>query len=753
MVLSIMKEFIAHIVKYSNGSWASPHFLTEHSEETARLAEEFASKFHSESWGKACGMAHDAGKGRLLWQQYLKTKSGYDQDAHLEGRAGKIPHAIHGAELVEHLYGKGIGRILAYCIAGHHTGLPDWSIAEGSGYSSLQFQKTQAKDVDQINSIIKERLAKIKPTNPPWKFNHGLDLSLWIRMLFSCLVDADFLDTERYMNPSKATNRGGYCSISQLLERLNRYCEQLKVQSEKTKVNDIREKIKATCIQRAKEPQGIFSLRVPTGGGKTISSLAFALEHAKHHGLDRIIYVIPYSSIVEQNADVFRAAVGKDQVVEHHSNIEDGNATMKSRLAAENWDAPLIVTTTVQFFESLFASNPSRCRKLHNIVKSVIVLDEAQLMPVKFLAPILETIQLLADHYQVSVVISTATQPAFEKRLVGGTLFKGLNTIKEIMGPEDQINLLYKTLTRNQVEFPSYLNKKSSWEEIATGLVQYNQVLCIVSDRTSCRELHRLMPKETYHLSALMCGQHRSDIITEIKHKLTTSQPVRVISTQLVEAGVDFDFPVVYRAFAGLDSIVQAAGRCNREGKSPQLGKVIVFNPPQMPPAGILRKAAEITKTIVNDNNNILSNYSIFEMFYEKLYWKVNSLDEENICALLDPIQNDREECSIFFRAAATKFKIIDDSEQKTVLVPYRKGKQLIDILKIDGPDRQLLRKLQRFAVSIGKQQFDCLKKAQTITEPYPGIFVLSSGRGYSRQLGLLLGIKDHIAKSKGGFK
>ncbi|MCS7464513.1 CRISPR-associated endonuclease Cas3'' [Paenibacillus doosanensis] len=730
------KEFIAHVVKNDDGSWSHPHLLSQHAEETARLAESFSSKFRSGEWGKVLGLAHDAGKGRVLWQEYLKAKSRYDEDAHLEGKIGKIPHAIHGAELVEQLFGKGIGRILAYCIAGHHAGLPDWSSAEGAGLASLQFQKNQVNDLDQIDGSIIDRLREVNPLHPPWKFASGLDLSLWIRMLFSSLIDADFLDTERYMDRMRASTRGGYCSISELLERLNQYCNELDVRSEHTQVNKIRKQIRATCRQRAIDEQGMFSLTVPTGGGKTISSLAFALEHAKFHGLDRIIYVIPYSSIIEQNADVFRSALGADQIVEHHSNVDDTDSTVKSRLAAENWDAPLIVTTSVQFFESLFAAKPSRCRKLHNIARSVVVLDEAQLVPAEFLAPILETMRLLVDHYDVSFVISTATQPAFKERTINGKLFKGLKEIKEIMGKEGDIQLLFNELTRNRILVPSDLHTASSWEEIAGELVRYDQVLCIVSDRKSCRELHRLMPEGTYHLSALMCGQHRSDIISEVKQKLKDHMPVRVISTQLVEAGVDLDFPVVYRAMAGLDSIAQAAGRCNREGKLSQLGKVVVFNPPREAPEGILRKAAETTRSILMSNAHDISNAD-FETFFEEMYWKVHSLDKAGVIALLDPIQNDPRECSIFFRTAANKFKLIDDEEQKTIWVRYHQSNRLIDELKVKGPDRRLLRKLQRYTVSIYKRDFNILKEKKVIEEVYPQMFALLPKRAYSKHIGL----------------
>ena len=729
-------EYIAHVRKREDGTWAPPHRLSDHIEETARLAEAFAAEFQSGAWGKAAGLAHDAGKGRLSWQRYLKLKSGYDEEAHLEGKSGKVPHAIYGAESVEQLFGKGIGRILAYCIAGHHAGLPDWSGAEGAGRASLQFQKTQVKNVEDIEAGIIDNIRLAKPSLPPWRFAKGTDLALWIRMLYSSLVDADFLDTESYMDSEKALNRGGYCSISELLYRLNGFSKQMDMESETTKVNVIRRNIRTKCMQAAKEEQGVFSLSVPTGGGKTLSSLAFALEHAKQHELKRIIYVIPYTSIIEQNADVIRLAVGEDQVIEHHSNLDEDDATPKSRLAAENWDAPVTVTTSVQFFESLFAAKSSRCRKLHNIVKSVIILDEAQLVPVEFLSPILEAMQLLVDHYHVSFVISTATQPAFKERIVDGQPFKGLKQIKEIIGDAEDVNLLYQSLVRYQVQLPDDLNARSSWEEISDELKQYKQVLCVVSDRKSCRELHKLMPKGTYHLSALMCGQHRSIKINEIKQKLKAGDPVRVISTQLVEAGVDLDFPVVYRALAGLDSIAQAAGRCNREGKLPEPGKVIVFNPPRNAPKGILRKAADTTRSMVMTNAQDPLSYDMFEKYFEELYWKANSLDKEEIIPLLNP---DQEECSIYFRTAAKKFRIIDDSLQKTVFVRYGEGDRLIDLLKAMGPDRWLMRKLQRYTVNVYTYDFNELRLRGAIEEVHPQIFALSSKLYYSEDTGLLV--------------
>lgn len=732
-------ELIAHVRQKDDSTWVPPHKLSAHLEGTARISEVNAAKFHSGDWGKAAGLAHDAGKGRIVWQKYLQVKSGYDEEAHLEGKRGKIPHAIHGAQLVEDLFGKGIGRFLAYCIAGHHAGLPNWSGAEGAGRASLQFQQSQVKDLETIDPGIIDNIRSAKPTIPPWIFDKGLDVSLWIRMLYSSLVDADFLDTESYMNKDQAADRGGYCSMSELLDRLNQYNKELDETSEDTKVNGIRRFIRKKCVQMASDEQGVFSLSVPTGGGKTLSSLAFALEHAKKRHLDRIIYVIPYTSIIEQNADVFRRAVGEDQVIEHHSSLEESDSTPKSRLASENWDAPIIVTTSVQFFESLFAAKSSRCRKLHNIVKSIVILDEAQLVPVDFLAPILKTMQLLVDHYQVSFVISTATQPAFKEHIVGEKPFPGLKDIKEMMGDNEAVTLLYQSLERCLVQFPEDLHSLSSWEEIAEELKQYDQVLCVVSDRKSCRELHELMPKGTYHLSALMCGQHRSEIIKTIKQKLKNRESIRVISTQLVEAGVDLDFPVVYRALAGLDSIAQAAGRCNREGKLPEKGRVVVFNPPKKPPIGMLRKAADTTRSLVSLNEPDPLGFEMFEKYFAELYWKANSLDTKDIVDLLDPYHNDLRECSISFRTAAEKFHIIDKSQQKTILVRYGEGERFIDLLKAKGPDRWIMRKLQRYTVNVYNHDFNQLRQRGSIEEVCPEIFALATNFDYSVDTGLLV--------------
>jgi CRISPR-associated endonuclease/helicase Cas3 len=560
-------------------------------------------------------------------------------------------------------------------------------------------------------------------------------------MLFSCLVDADRLNTEKYMNPEQSKEREGYSTITELHKRFNDYMatKTRKPQSlHDEKVYEARQQVLADCRKAAEERSGFFSLTVPTGGGKTLSSMAFALRHAELHGKKRIVYVIPYTSIIEQNAHVFSEVFSDDEIVEHHSNLDDDETTVRSRLAAENWDAPVIVTTSVQFFESLFAAKTSRCRKLHSIVNSVVVLDEAQLVSTDYLEPILETMRLLTEHYGVSFVICTATQPVFEKQKEFPD-FPGLpeGSIREIV---QDVSSLYKNLERVKVEFPQDFSVPVEWKELAEELSRYDQVLCVVSDRKSCRELHAMMPKGTYHLSALMCAQHRSDVITEIKEKLGRGENVRVISTQLVEAGVDMDFPAVYRAMAGLDSIAQAAGRCNREGKlnaRGELGKVIVFKAPRKAPAGILRKATEIAERMISQGIKNLIDRSVFPSFFTELYWKVNSLDSKGIMKLLKP---EFQDLGIQFRAAAENFKIISDANQRGIIIPYGEGQKWIELLKNSKiPAGKLLRKLQRYTINIYMDQFSSLQKRGSLEEVIPGIFVLNNKVEYSNEIGLLI--------------
>ena len=734
-------EYIAHTHRLENGEWAEPQSLKAHLTGTAEFASRFAADFDSSEWAYTLGMAHDTGKASIVWQKYLRGKSGfdYDEEASSETKSRK-DHSSPSAKLAEDLFGKQLGRLLAYCIAGHHAGLPDWSGSQ----SALEYRLQNAHTED-ITEDVKAALKPLCPKALPWTFSrYGLDVSLWIRMLFSCLVDADRLDTERYEDPDKHQKRGAYRSIAELREQFDQFMvEKTKDTGGDPCVYKARQQVLADCIAAAQCPPGLFSLTVPTGGGKTLSSMAFALKHAEKYGKKRIIYVIPYTSIIEQNADVFRNVFGKDEILEHHANLDDDETTVRSRLAAENWDAPLIVTTNVQFFESLFAAKPSRCRKLHNIANSVVIFDEAQLLPPDFLESILETVRLLVNHYRVSFVMCTATQPVFEKR-AAFSKFPGLpeGSVKEIV---QDVPSLYKNLQRVDYEFPDKDAPPLEWDALAAELAASEQALCVVSDRKSCRELYAAVKKltqddaETYHLSALMCAQHRSEAIAAIKDRLKHGKRVRLISTQLVEAGVDIDFPVVYRAMAGLDSIAQAAGRCNREGKlnaQGKRGKVVVFNAPCKAPSGFLRKAAETAQQFCRRGVGNLTERRVFENYFLELYWKANSLDKKEIMQML---KLETPDFNIQFRSAAEAFKLIND-DMRTILVPYACGAGYIALLeKSKVPERALLRKLQRYTVNVYPKQFTELQRRGLLKEVLPGVYALSSQLEYNTKLGLLI--------------
>jgi len=735
-----MTTYIAHVRKLKNDQWDEPQLLEDHLQQTAELAADFAEAFNSREWGYALGSAHDTKKGSLKWQSYLQDKSGYgyDEEASSETAPNKIEHSGPSAKLIEELFGKQIGRFLSYCIAGHHAGLPDWIGSPAS--LEYRLQNADTSDIDErFKTTLKERC----PKSFPWKFDQKLDIQLWIRMLFSCLVDADRLNTEEYMDSNQHEKREGYSTINELYKRFNVFMETKTKKPEDSFDKQLyysRQEVLENCLKAAEMKCGMFSLTVPTGGGKTLSSVAFALKHAELYKKKRIIYVIPYTSIIEQNADVFRKVFGKDEIVEHHSNLDEKDMTTRSRLAAENWDAPIIVTTTVQFFESLFSAKPNQCRKLHNIANSVVILDEAQLIPAEFLEPILETLRLLTEHYGVSFVFCTATQPIFEKQKQFAD-FPGLpeGSIREII---QDVPELYKKLERVKIELPCDISKSVEWKDLSEELSGIDQVLCVVSDRKSCRELYALMPKETYHLSALMCAEHRSNTISEIKDKLKKGEQIRVISTQLVEAGVDIDFPVVYRALSGIDSIAQAAGRCNREGKlnlEGKRGKVVVFKSPRRAPAGILRKAYETAEYMIHNGAHDLSDRNIYTNYFALLYWKAVSLDAKNIMKLLKP-EFSNGETQLQFRSAAESFKIIDDTKQRTILVPYGEGKKLIESLKRNSiPERIVLRKLQRFTVNIYTNQFFALQNRGSLIELIPGIFALNNTVEYNKKIGLLV--------------
>ncbi len=691
--------------------------LEAHQSSVSRLAANFAAAFGSSKWTQLLGLIHDIGKARTSFQAYLAHANGLLDE---EYDASEHSHSGAGACWAVEKFGM-IGRTLAYCVAGHHAGLPDWigGVTPDGALSPRLAGEKRILDEQPVKELIVANEKRWNLPRPPFVMGEK-GFAFWIRMLYSCLVDADFLDTEEFMDAKRAAERGIYPTIDELSQKFFTKLEAKQSAADKTEVNQIRAEIRATCETAAEKDSGLFSLTVPTGGGKTLSAMAFAFRHALKHGQKRIIYVIPYTSIIEQTADTLRDFLGDENVLEHHSNFDPAKETQQSRLASENWDAPIIVTTTVQFFESLYAYKSSRCRKLHNIANSVIILDEVQLLPTELLKPCLAAIEELATHYQTTLILSTATQPDL----------LGLCSVREIIPAHLE---LYNRLKRTQIEFPKDLNTRQTWEEIAAEISKQNQVLCVVNTRKDCRQLFDLMPEGTIHLSATMCGAHRSKVIDKIKTKLKAGEPIRVVSTQLVEAGVDIDFPVVYRAFTGLASIAQSAGRCNREGKLDRCGRVIVFMPPEESPSGELRHGEYAMRDLLAiADRPSFDSPEIYPLYFEKLHARAHKMGEE----FSDLLYRDARDFQFQFREAAKKFQMIKD-ECAAVIVRYGENKNLIDALRAVGPKREIMRKLQRYTVNVPRKMTADLLAKGFIEEMHPGVFVQTIDSLYSDRFGL----------------
>jgi CRISPR-associated endonuclease/helicase Cas3 len=687
--------------------------LEDHLKQTAELACKFAESFGASDWAWNAAWLHDLGKADSIFQGYLLRSNGLDDSGYDHGRTN---HSSAGACLAfERLQSP--GRVLAYLAAGHHAGLPDWYPADTAG-AALQIRLAEGREkLERIGLFARDTLAMLRPLARPPSFVNPENFHFWVRMVFSCLVDADSLDTEQFVERGKAEQRGQYPSLRELADVFFRRLDDLERKADKTPVNAIRGEIRVACEHKAGMPKGLFSLSVPTGGGKTLSAMAFALRHALKYKQRRIIYVIPYTSIIEQTGRVFAGIFGRENVVEHHSNLNPKKETLRSQLAAENWDAPIVVTTNVQFFESLYAARRSRCRKLHNIADSVVILDEAQLLPPELLTPCKDAIIELSHSYGVTLVMATATQPAL-----------GLEAT-EIVPVE---MYLYERLKRTDFTFPADLNRSTDWPTLARQLQQHEQVLCVVNSRRDCHDLFKLMPEGTIHLSALMCGAHRSAVIRLIHRRLRKRMPVRVISTQLVEAGVDIDFPVVYRALAGLDSIAQAAGRCNREGKLTR-GEVHVFVPPKPAPRGLLRKGEDTTRDLCATGFDP-HQPDTFTRYFQLFYPRINDTGSRFHDWLVKDVN---PEMKVQFRTAAEEFRLIKDDEQRTVIVQYKGNKKAVRSLMAVGPKREIMRQLQRYSVHLPVRLVEKMEQSGMLDEVHDGILMQSWPSMYKKDIGL----------------
>lgn len=753
------------------------HALTDHLQAVADRAARCAPA-GAQPWAHQAGLWHDLGKFRPGFQRYIRE----DENAHIEGRGvGKRDKSHSAAGAVQALQelkqrfgepGRQAGWLLAHLIAAHHAGLYDAADLKdrlfGSGRGDSEREHREAADA--CTALAPALLAlpealdarTMLPGIPGLREGEPLAQALWLRMLFSALVDADFLDTEAYLNRSHAQRRAGFPPLAEYLAQLDAHLDGMAGRVHAAGRADepvmrARARVLVDCRAAAMQPPGVFSLQVPTGGGKTLASLAFALRHAVAHGLTRVIVAIPYTSIVEQTVDVLADIFGRDALVEHHSQADDDAKaeTARSRLACENWDAPLIVTTNVQLFESLFAARTSRCRKLHRVQQSVIVLDEAQTLPPPFLQPTLDALRLLVAHYGVTLVSCTATQPVlsdiarFDARASLRGLTRGDVRPREIV---QAVQPLYEQLERVHLHWPVDLQTPEEIPAIAARLAAEPVVLAIVNTRRDAAALVRALDttapdgEPTLHLSAAMCGQHRADTIAEIRQRLDArrgddDRTLRVVSTQLVEAGVDIDFPVVFRALAGLDAIAQAAGRCNREGRlGARGGRVEVFVRPIPATLAALVRAAQATHSVLGTARPEALPPALFNEYFRHWYSQFQ-LDEK----LVLPMLKASPDFDLRLRSAAQAYRLIDDQDQVAVVVPYtpargadERSTQALAALKAGSAERRHLRVLQRFVVQARRREVQAGLGRGDFTEPLPGWLVLIDDRRYSARFGLL---------------
>ncbi len=709
--------YIAH----TKNSLGKRHDLVEHLRAVADLAAEHAGAFGAEELARYLGLWHDVGKFNPKFKEYLLR---CEADPSAKGTGPD--HKAAGANIaLQHL------DMLALLMQGHHGGL------HSPTEMQTWLEKKKAEDVGGAVQAAIETARRVLPdleptgqlTVPPYTESGPTAAELFLRLLFSALVDADFLDTEAHCNPDRTELRGSGVSMEELWRRLEAKQPSVKGQGSHD-VAQARNEIYEACLSAAEKPPGLFKLTVPTGGGKTRSGMAFALRHAMRYGHKRVIVAVPFISITEQTAQTYRKIFdpGSDDeerpiVLEHHSggrqeDEEDDYHPAKvwQRLASENWDAPVVVTTTVQLFESLFAKGTSQCRKLHRLAHSVIILDEAQALPAHLLRPILDALGQLCKHYGTTVVISTATQPAFDT----------IPDFRDMEATEIVPDAARYFRDLKRVDYDWRMGSAMSWDEVAATMRVERQALAIVNTKKDAMALLDALgvpdtldgggDGRALHLSTLLCGAHRSHVIEEVKRQLDAGEPCHLVSTQVIEAGVDLDFPVVLRALGPLDGIIQAAGRCNREGKMDR-GRVIVFQPEGggMPP-GAYRTGANITRALLGQGNLDPNDPAHSRRYFEMLFSTLD-IDRESIQKL---------RARFNYPEVDGSFRMIDD-DTESVVVPYGSAKQrreveaVLNRLRYGGSNsRFVMRKLQPYVVSLRTRQ---AQRDRDLIEPIvPGL-------------------------------
>ncbi|MFS0554841.1 CRISPR-associated helicase Cas3' [Brevibacillus sp. 179-C9.3 HS] len=727
--------------------------LKVHLEGVAEQSMHAAEVFGAGYLGYLVGILHDIGKYSSEFQKRIRGAN-IRVDHSTAGAKWIVQSEVIRKYLGETKFDHWMARLLAHIIAGHHGGLQNYGTMDEAG--TLKYRLGMETIPDWSNSWREIEITERDWSNEKvdlvsrWrKEDLGWNYSFLGRMLYSCLVDADSIDTRDYCNREdlESLSMRQAISMTEMNGRFEKYMYEKLQSIQNTRINQMRQQILATCERQAETAPRLFSLTVPTGGGKTLSSLAFALRHAAAYDKRRIIYVIPFTSIIEQNAELFRTVLGNDAVLEHHSNFNQeeyeenygADEARRLKISSENWDSPVIVTTSVQFFESLFSNKRSKLRKLHNIANSVIIIDEAQSLPRGYMKPCMKALQELIAAYGCSVVLCTATQPSWF----------GLGIlVTEIMDTPTPSELV-EVFKRVEVEVSGSDNQVTADDKIVEWMLEAEQALCIVNTRKHAKVLFEQLSERNveglYHLSGRLCARHRSEIIAEVSERLKNQEPCRLVSTQLIEAGVDLDFPKVLRAYAGLDSIAQAAGRCNREGRR-ESGRVIVFYPEKhgMPSRGWLKETVTEAQNTIKFHEGSPLSLSSIRNYFERIHGicdgRVEQVtDSKQIMKLLRSKNTNLE---IPFEDIAEDFMFID-GQMKAIVVPYDShALQLIEQLRTNPYPLQVMRQLQPYTVQIYQHEYREFLNKQLLMN-VEGVLLLLENGYYHSQTGLLAATEE----------
>lgn len=773
--------------------------VQEHLYGVSAACEELTAKIGLPSVGLLLGLLHDFGKYSSLFQNYIKSavellNPDIDQEwVNVAGLKGKIDHSSAGAQWIwqnfSHFgaHGKMVGQILALCLASHHGGMLDCLLPDGrNGFLKrigkddknthlLECKKNCEKELlvklEKLSSeqFLKEFLEKLSTIYKPHQQEHErlkmFRLGFFTRFLFSCLIDADRTDSADFENPSNIPLRSnGPVDWSAAIDRLEDKLSTLKIRNP---VDKIRNKISEECLRKASEPKGMYTLTVPTGGGKTFASMRYGLHHAKEHNLDHIFYIIPYTSIIEQNAQVISEIIGNQDdgtpwVLEHHSNLEPEKQTWHFKLAAEKWDAPIIFTTMVQFLETMFSGGTRGARRLHSLANSLIIFDEIQSLPVNCVHIFNNGLRFLVEHCKSTALLCTATQP-----LLSG-VDPDCGSLDKSPGSElvSDTERLFADLKRVKIVDRT---KSGGWSEDELGSLALNQFeekgncLVVVNTKNWAGRLFNLCKGSVgegsiFHLSTNICPAHRQEILAEVITRLDKEDPVLCISTQLIEAGVDVDFNSVIRFLAGLDSIAQAAGRCNRNGNL-STAEVLVVNPAEenIKTLDDIKIGQETTKRVLSESEHcdFLSPSAIERYFSYYFYDRAEVMKyplsakqvgrSDFMLNLLsdNPLNIGRTLPGLLrqsFKTAGEEFKAIDAPTQG-VIVPYKQGKEIIARLCADcdpALTRELLKKAQKYSVNVFPNIWKILVDERAIYPVQDGeeIYCLDE-RYYSKEFGL----------------